>query len=87
VEFGRDESGRLILADEVLTPDSSRFWDADAWQPGRPQDSFDKQVVRDWAAGTGWDKSPPGPEIPDEIVERTRHRYIEAYERITGEAW
>jgi phosphoribosylaminoimidazole-succinocarboxamide synthase len=87
VEIGRDTDGRFLLADEVLTPDSSRFWDAEAYQPGRPQDSFDKQIVRDWAASTGWDRSAPGPEVPEEIVVRTRQRYIEVYERITGEAW
>jgi phosphoribosylaminoimidazole-succinocarboxamide synthase len=87
VEFGRDRDGRFVLADEVLTPDSSRFWDAAAWTPGQSQDSYDKQVVRDWAAGTGWDKSPPGPAVPAEIVEWTRERYIGIYERITGEAW
>ncbi|HEY7223399.1 MAG TPA: phosphoribosylaminoimidazolesuccinocarboxamide synthase [Micromonosporaceae bacterium] len=87
VEFGRDDTGRLILADEVLTPDSSRFWDAASWQPGRSQDSFDKQIVRDWAAGTGWDKTPPGPPVPSHIVERARTRYIEVYERLTGKPW
>jgi phosphoribosylaminoimidazole-succinocarboxamide synthase len=86
-EFGRAPDGTLVLADEVLTSDSSRFWPADAWQPGRPQFAFDKQFVRDWAAGTGWDKRPPGPEIPDEIVTATRARYLEAYERLTGRAW
>src|SRR5262249_26528563 len=74
-------AGALVLADELLTSDSSRFWPADLWQPGRPQFSFDKQYVRDWAAGTGWDKQPPAPEVPEEIVEATRARYIEAYER------
>jgi phosphoribosylaminoimidazole-succinocarboxamide synthase len=87
VEFGRDAMGRLVLADEVLTPDSSRFWSAAAWTPGRAQDSFDKQIVRDWALGTGWDRTPPGPEVPDEVVARARARYIEVYERITGETW
>jgi phosphoribosylaminoimidazole-succinocarboxamide synthase len=87
VEIGRDRDGRFVLADEVLTPDSSRFWDAATYQPGRVQDSFDKQPVRDWAASTGWDKTPPGPQLPDEIVARTRARYIEVYERITGQAW
>jgi phosphoribosylaminoimidazole-succinocarboxamide synthase len=87
VEFGRDSEGRFILADELLTPDSSRFWDATTWAPGQTQDSFDKQIVRDWAASTGWDKTPPGPEVPPEIVDRTRARYVEVYERITGEAW
>lgn len=79
--------GALVLGDEVLTSDSSRFWPADEWEPGRPQFAFDKQFVRDWAAGTGWDKKEPAPEVPDEIVEVTRARYIEAYERITGKAW
>jgi phosphoribosylaminoimidazole-succinocarboxamide synthase len=87
VELGRDRHGRFVLADEVLTPDSSRFWDAATWVPGRPQDSLDKQIVRDWAAGTGWDKTPPGPAVPDEIVAKTRARYIEVYQRITGESW
>ncbi len=89
-EFGLDAGGTLTLGDEVLTPDSSRFWPADRYEPGRPQPSFDKQYVRDWAAGTGWDKSPPAPAIPDEVVARTRELYAEAYERITGEplhAW
>jgi phosphoribosylaminoimidazole-succinocarboxamide synthase len=84
VEIGRDRDGRLILADEVLTPDSSRFWAADQWQPGQTQYPFDKQMVRDWAISTGWDRQAPGPEIPDEIVDATRARYLEAYERITG---
>ncbi|HEU0318321.1 MAG TPA: phosphoribosylaminoimidazolesuccinocarboxamide synthase [Solirubrobacteraceae bacterium] len=89
-EFGTDHGGRLTLADEVLTPDSSRFWPADGYEPGRPQPSFDKQYVRDWATTTGWDRTAPAPAIPDEIVEGTRARYVEAYERITGEpfsAW
>ncbi len=89
-EFGRDEHGTLILADEVLTPDSSRFWPADTFEPGKGQPSFDKQYVRDWASGSGWDKSPPAPAIPDEVIERTQALYREAYERITGEpfdAW
>jgi phosphoribosylaminoimidazole-succinocarboxamide synthase len=87
VEIGRDGDGRLVLADEVLTPDSSRFWDAADYRPGQVQASFDKQPLRDWAASTGWDKTAPGPEIPAEIVERTLTRYIDAYERITGKAW
>ena len=87
VELGRDDDGRFVLADEVLTPDSSRFWDAATWTPGRIQDSLDKQIVRNWAVGTGWDRNPPGPEVPDDIVDRTRARYIEVYERITGEVW
>jgi phosphoribosylaminoimidazole-succinocarboxamide synthase len=86
-EFGWSADGTLTLADEVLTSDSSRFWPADDWQPGRPQFAFDKQFVRDWAAGTGWDKRPPAPEVPDDIVQATRARYIEAYERITGLSW
>jgi phosphoribosylaminoimidazole-succinocarboxamide synthase len=89
-EFGLDEDGTLTLGDEVLTPDSSRFWPADGYEPGKPQPSFDKQYVRDWAAASGWDKSPPAPAIPDEVVERTQELYAEAYERITGEpvsAW
>jgi phosphoribosylaminoimidazole-succinocarboxamide synthase len=83
-EFGRDADGTLIVADEVLTPDSSRFWPADTYEVGRGQPSFDKQYVRDWASGTGWDKSPPAPEIPEDVVEGTAQRYREAYERITG---
>lgn len=86
-EFGWSADGTLTLADEVLTSDSSRFWPADEWQPGRPQLAFDKQLVRDWAAGTGWDKRPPAPEVPSEIVSATRARYVEAYERITGLSW
>jgi phosphoribosylaminoimidazole-succinocarboxamide synthase len=84
-EFGWAPEGDLVLADEILTSDSSRFWPADDWHPGRPQFSFDKQFVRDWAAGTGWDKRPPAPEMPDEIVGATRARYTEVYERITGQ--
>jgi phosphoribosylaminoimidazole-succinocarboxamide synthase len=87
LEFGYAEDDTLVLADEVLTPDSSRFWPADQWLPGRPQPSYDKQFVRDWAAGTGWDKRSPGPEIPDDIVAATRDRYVEAYQRITGQPW
>src|SRR5437762_617717 len=89
-EFGRDSQGRIVLGDEVLTPDSSRFWPADEYEPGRGQPSFDKQYVRDWAAGSGWDKTPPAPAIPDDVVDGTRRRYEEAYGRITGEpfsAW
>jgi len=76
--------GRLCLCDEVLTPDSSRFWPADAWEPGRTPPSFDKQPLRDWLEGTGWDKTPPPPVLPDEVVSATRARYVEAYERLTG---
>jgi phosphoribosylaminoimidazole-succinocarboxamide synthase len=89
-EFGRDAVGTLTLADEVLTPDSSRFWPADGYAPGAAQPSFDKQPVRDWAAGSGWDKKPPAPPLPPAVVERTQALYREAYERITGEplaAW
>ncbi|MET7397125.1 phosphoribosylaminoimidazolesuccinocarboxamide synthase [Dactylosporangium sp. NPDC005572] len=87
LEFGRDADGRVVLADEVLTPDSSRFWPLDQWEPGRTQFSFDKQLVRDWALGTGWDKTAPGPEVPDEVVALTRARYVEVYERLTGLSW
>ena len=86
-EFGLDGDGNLTLGDEVLTPDSSRFWPADEYAPGRGQPSFDKQFVRDWASSTGWDRNPPAPEIPDEIVAKTRDKYVEAYERITGNAF
>jgi phosphoribosylaminoimidazole-succinocarboxamide synthase len=84
-EFGVDPStGELLLIDEVLTPDSSRFWDATTYEPGRAQASFDKQFVRDWLETQAWDKTAPGPELPAEIVHGTRQRYIEAFERITG---
>jgi phosphoribosylaminoimidazole-succinocarboxamide synthase len=84
-EFGRDPgTGALVLGDEVLTPDSSRYWPADSYEPGRAQASFDKQFVRDWARSTGWDKAPPAPEIPELIVEQTQERYVEAYERLSG---
>ncbi|MGH3936713.1 MAG: phosphoribosylaminoimidazolesuccinocarboxamide synthase [Pseudonocardiaceae bacterium] len=86
-EFGWDQSGKLTLGDEAITSDSSRFWPASTWQPGRPQYCLDKQFVRDWAVGTGWDTEPPGPEIPPTIVTETRRRYIEVYERITGTSW
>jgi phosphoribosylaminoimidazole-succinocarboxamide synthase len=88
LEFGRASDGTLVLADELLTPDSSRFWSADEWTPGRPQRYLDKQFVRDWSSTLqGWDRTPPGPSIPDGIVEATRARYIEVYERITGRRW
>jgi phosphoribosylaminoimidazole-succinocarboxamide synthase len=87
-EFGRDAAGTLVLGDEVLTPDSSRFWPADRWQPGRAQPSFDKQYVRDWllSPSSGWDRhsGEAPPPLPDEVVEQTRARYVEAYERLTG---
>jgi phosphoribosylaminoimidazole-succinocarboxamide synthase len=88
LEFGRAPDGTIVLADEVLTPDSSRFWPADAWEPGRPQHSLDKQFVRDWSSSvTGWDRTPPGPPIPDDVVAATQARYAEVYERITGSPW
>ncbi len=86
-ELGRDPDGRLVLGDEALTPDSSRFWPADGYEPGRAQASFDKQYVRDYAESLGWDKTHPGPELPDEVVGGTRARYVEAFERITGIAF
>jgi phosphoribosylaminoimidazole-succinocarboxamide synthase len=89
-ELGLDADGQLTLGDEVCTPDSSRFWPADRYEPGRGQPSFDKQFVRDWASSTGWDRTPPAPPIPDDVVARTREKYVEAYERITGQpfsAW
>jgi phosphoribosylaminoimidazole-succinocarboxamide synthase len=88
LEFGRRPDGTVVLADEVLTPDSSRFWPADDWRPGRSQPSYDKQVVRDWltSPASGWDRASgePPPPLPAEVVERTRARYVEAYERLTG---
>jgi phosphoribosylaminoimidazole-succinocarboxamide synthase len=82
-EFGRHAGAEIVLGDEVLTPDSSRFWPADGYRPGSTPPSFDKQYVRDWASETGWDKKPPGPELPPDVVEQTRAKYVEAYERIT----
>ena len=82
-EFGVDGEGRLVLADEAFTPDSSRFWPAADYEPGRAQPSFDKQFVRDYCESLGWDKTPPGPELPDDVVAGTRARYIEAFERLT----
>jgi len=87
LEFGVTPDGELRLADEVLTPDSSRFWRADQWQPGQIPTSYDKQFVRDWSNTTGWDRTAPGPEVPPVIVEATRQRYFEVYEMITGEPW
>ena len=83
-ELGLDDEGRIVLGDEVFTPDSSRFWPADDYEPGGPQPSYDKQFVRDYAESLGWDKTPPGPELPEEVVAGTRARYVEAFERITG---
>jgi len=83
-ELGTDADGRLILGDEALTPDSSRFWPADSYQPGRGQPSFDKQFVRDYCETLGWDKTAPGPDLPDDVVAGTRARYVDAFERITG---
>ncbi|GAA4251308.1 phosphoribosylaminoimidazolesuccinocarboxamide synthase [Dactylosporangium darangshiense] len=87
LEFGRTPDGTVVLADEVLTPDSSRFWPLDQWEPGRTQFSFDKQLVRDWSLASGWDKTAPGPEVPDDVVALTRARYVEVYERLTGTSW
>ena len=91
LEFGARPDGTIVLADEVLTPDSSRFWPADRWRPGRPQQSFDKQYVRDWLTSpeSGWDRSSdtPPPPLPDAVVENTRARYVEAYERLTGRSF
>lgn len=87
LEFGWAPDGTLVLGDEVLTPDSSRFWPRDSYRPGRPQFSFDKQYLRDWAASTGWDRRPPAPDVPPEVVAATRARYVEAYERLTGRQW
>lgn len=83
-EFGKSPGAEIVLADEVLTPDSSRFWPADDYSPGRDQDSFDKQYVRNWLDEEGWDHSPPAPELPEDVVMNTRGRYVEAYEKITG---
>jgi phosphoribosylaminoimidazole-succinocarboxamide synthase len=87
IELGLDSDGVLTLGDELLTPDSSRFWPAATWSPGTSQVGLDKQFVRDWASSTGWDRKPPAPEVPAEIVEATRARYIEIYERLTGQSW
>ena len=83
-EFGVDEESRLVLADEAFTPDSSRFWPADQYEAGRPQPSFDKQFVRDYCESLGWDKTYPGPELPDDVVAGTRARYVDAFERLSG---
>jgi phosphoribosylaminoimidazole-succinocarboxamide synthase len=89
-ELGLDANGVLTIGDEICTPDSSRFWPADGYEPGHGQPSFDKQYVRDWATGTGWDRNPPAPAIPEDVVVQTRERYVTAYERLAGEpfgAW
>ena len=86
-EFGLDADGGIVLADEVMTPDSSRYWPADTWQPGSNPPSFDKQFVRDYATGTGWDRNPPAPSFPEDVVTRTREKYVEAYERLTGSSF
>jgi phosphoribosylaminoimidazole-succinocarboxamide synthase len=83
-ELGVDDAGQLVLADEAFTPDSSRFWPADRYEPGGPQPSFDKQYVRDFCESVGWDKTDPGPELPDQVVTETRAKYVEAFERLTG---
>jgi phosphoribosylaminoimidazole-succinocarboxamide synthase len=91
LELGRDAEGEIVLADEVLTPDSSRFWPADRWRPGRPQPSYDKQYVRDWLTSpeSGWDRygGEAPPPLPDDVVARTRAKYVEAFERLTGRTW
>ncbi|MDQ1680969.1 MAG: phosphoribosylaminoimidazole-succinocarboxamide synthase [Frankiaceae bacterium] len=85
LEFGLDADGTLVVGDEVLTPDSSRFWPAESWEPGGAQPSYDKQYLRDWLTHeSGWDRVSPPPALPDAVVERTREKYVEAYERITG---
>jgi phosphoribosylaminoimidazole-succinocarboxamide synthase len=83
-ELGSSPGAEIVLGDEVLTPDSSRFWPADEYEPGRSQRSFDKQYVRDWLDAQGWDRNPPAPELPEDVVQNTRAKYVEAYERITG---
>ncbi len=88
LEFGHDSNGALVLGDELLTSDSSRFWRAEDWQPGRTQHALDKQYLRDWSATlTDWDRTPPGPPIPPEVVDATRQRYIQVFEQITGLTW
>ncbi|MFC4106929.1 phosphoribosylaminoimidazolesuccinocarboxamide synthase [Micromonospora zhanjiangensis] len=87
LELGWAPDGRLVLGDEVLTADSSRFWPADSYQPGRSQFSYDKQYVRDWVTESGWDRQSPAPELPPEVVEATRDRYVDVYQRLTGRTW
>jgi len=86
MEWGRDAKGNIVLADELLTPDSSRFWPADSYAPGQGQPSFDKQFVRDYLETTGWDKKPPAPKLPEEIIKKTSEKYLEAYKRLTGKS-
>jgi phosphoribosylaminoimidazole-succinocarboxamide synthase len=86
-EFGTDAGGRILLADEVLTPDSSRFWPADQYAPGKGQPSYDKQFVRDYLETLAWNKQPPGPPLPADVVEKTAEKYREAYRRLTGKPW
>ena len=86
-EFGQLDDGRLIVVDEMLTPDSSRFWPADGYEPGHDQPSFDKQYVRNWLETQAWDKKPPAPKLPEDVVRGTRDRYLEAYQRLTGQAF
>jgi phosphoribosylaminoimidazole-succinocarboxamide synthase len=86
-EFGLDEDGELILADEVLTPDSSRYWREEDHKPGGPQEAYDKQYIRDWSRSVDWDRTPPGPEIPAEVVAESQRRYVATYERLTGQSW
>jgi phosphoribosylaminoimidazole-succinocarboxamide synthase len=86
-EFGVDPEGKVVLADEVLTPDSSRFWPAEEWKPGTNPPSFDKQYLRDWLSGLDWNKEPPPPTLPEDVITGTRSRYLEAYEKITGQAF
>ena len=83
-ELGLDADGTLVLGDEAFTPDSSRFWPADSYEPGGSQPSFDKQFARDYCESVGWDKTPPGPELPDDVVAETRSKYVEAFQRLTG---
>lgn len=83
-EFGANSKGEITLGDEALTPDSSRFWELDGWAPGKSQPSYDKQFVRDWLISSGWDRKSPPPELPEEIIEKTAARYLDAFERITG---
>ena len=86
-EFGLTPDGELLVADEVCTPDSSRYWRMDDWKPGGRQQAMDKQYLRDWASGLDWDKTAPGPEIPADVVSEARSRYVAIYEQVTGQTW